>query len=51
MRDILTLDRFCHNYRYVPMVLLDPARDALCQVFLRPERRTCPRAEAVKLGP
>ena len=50
MRDILGLDRFCHDYRYVPMILLDPVREALCQVYLRPERRTHPRAEAVRLG-
>ena len=49
MREILALDRICHEYRYVPMILLDQAREALCQVYLRPERRTHPRAEAVKL--
>lgn len=50
MRDILALERFCHDYRYVPMILLDPVREALCHVYLRPERRTHPRAEAVRLG-
>ena len=50
MRDILALDPFCHDYHYVPMILLDQAREALCQVYLRPERRTHPRPAAVKLG-